>query len=94
MRSKLFRILAGIACLFGLVVPVFGANPIAAQIATQVAGVFVLPLVILGITYMVNREDYMGEHKAGLYLNIGLVSAFVFSCIISYTGVLALIEFF
>ena len=94
MRSCLFRVLAGIACIFGLIVPVFGANPIAAQIATQVAGVFVLPFVILGITYLVNKKEYMGEHRAGLLLNIGLVSAFVFSCVISYTGVLALFEFF
>jgi len=94
MSSSMFRVLAGVACLFGLIVPVFGANPIAAQIATQVAGVFVLPLVILGITYLVNRRDIMGEHRAGVLLNAGLLSAFVFSCLISFTGVLALIEFF
>jgi len=93
-KSPLFRTLAGAACLFGLVVPVFGANPIAAQIATQVAGVFVLPLVILGITYLVNKEEYMGGHRAGKLLNIGLGAAFVFSCIISYTGIVALAGFF
>ena len=93
-KSGLFKILTAAACLFGLIVPIFGANPIAAQIATQVANVFVLPVVIFGITYLVNRSDYMGEHRAGIALNAGLLSAFVFSCIISYTGVLALIEFF
>ncbi len=92
--SGMFRILAGIACLFGLIVPVFGANPIAAQIATQVAGVFVLPLVIAGIAFLVNRVDIMGGHRAGVLLNIGLAAAFVFSCVISYTGVLALMDFF
>ena len=94
MKSSLFRVLAGIACVFGLVVPVFGVNPIAAQIATQVAGVFVLPLVILGITYLVNQRECMGKYRAGYLLNTGLTAAFVFSCIISYTGVLALIDFF
>ncbi len=94
MRSTMFRILTGIACLFGLIVPIFGANPIAAQIATQVAGVFVLPLVIAGIAYLVNRKDLMGDYRAGLLLNIGLGAAFVFSCIISYTGILALMKFF
>ena len=93
-ESNLFRTLAGIACVFGLIVPVFGINPIAAQIVTQVAGVFVLPLVILGITYLVNRKDFMGEHKAGMFLNSGLAAAFIFSCFISFTGVLALIELF
>ncbi|MCE5249434.1 Nramp family divalent metal transporter [bacterium] len=93
-RSRLFRILTGIACLFGLTVPIFGANPIAAQIATQVAGVFVLPVVIFGIIVLVNRRDTMGEHRAGILLNTGLAASFIFSCIISYTGIRALTEFF
>lgn len=93
-NSRTFRFLAGIACLFGLTVPVLGANPIAAQIATQVANVFVLPMVIAGITYLVNRKDLMGEHRAGLLLNVGLVAALVFSCLISLTGIVALREFF
>ncbi|MBW8042439.1 MAG: divalent metal cation transporter [Planctomycetes bacterium] len=90
--SKLFRILAAIACLVGLIIPILGANPILAQIVTQVLNVFVLPLVIGGIIYLVNREEYMGKHKAGVLLNIGMSAAFIFSCIIAYTGVLALIE--
>lgn len=92
--SNRFKILTGIASVIGLTVPILGANPIAAQIATQVAGVFVLPLVIAGILYLVNRKDMMGEHKAGPGLNIGLVAALVFACIISYTGVVALAELF
>ncbi len=94
MKSTFFRVLCGVACVFGLVVPIFGVNPISAQIATQVANVFVLPLVILGILYLVNRKDYMREDAAGALLNTGLGAAFIFSCFISYTGVLALMEFF
>lgn len=90
--SKQFKILAGLAALFGLTIPVLGSNPIVAQIATQVANVFVLPLVIGAIIYLVNREKEMGVHKAGIPLNIGLVSAFIFSCFIAYNGVEALIE--
>jgi len=89
-RSKTFRILSALACLFGLTVPILGANPILAQIATQVANVFVLPLVIAGILYLVNCRELMGRHRAGWLLNLGLVAALVFSCLISYTGILAL----
>ncbi len=92
--SRRFKVLTGLACLVGLTVPVLGANPIAAQIATQVAGVFVLPLVVACILYLVNRRDMMGVHKAGVALNIGLVAALLFACIISYTGVIALAELF
>jgi len=92
--SKRFKILAVVACLMGLIVPILGANPIAAQIATQVSQVFVLPLVVLGIIYLINQKAEMGEHKAGPLLNIGMGTAFVFTCFISYTAVLALIELF
>lgn len=85
-----FRVLAGVACVVGLTVPVLGANPILAQIATQVANVFVLPLVIAGITYLINRKETMGPHRAGPLLNLGLAAAFVFSCVISWTGIVAL----
>ncbi|WP_339924134.1 Nramp family divalent metal transporter [uncultured Cyclobacterium sp.] len=90
--SVRFKVLTGIACIVGLTVPILGANPIFAQILTQVAAVFVLPLVIACIMYLVNQKSLMGNQKAGLWLNFGLLSAFVFACIISYTGAVALIE--
>jgi Mn2+/Fe2+ NRAMP family transporter len=92
--SRRFKILTAIACLMGLTVPILGANPIAAQIVTQVAGVFVLPLVIACMLYLINRNDLMGEHKASLMMNTGLVLALIFACVVSYTGLLALMELF
>lgn len=90
--SKQFKIITGVACLIGLAVPVFGANPIKAQILTQVFNVFVLPLVITGIIILTNRKALMGEHKAGIALNIGMVLALIFACIISYSGIIAILE--
>lgn len=92
--SRQFKILAAIACIIGLTVPVFGANPIQMQILSQVFNVFVLPLVILGIILLVNNRKIMGEHKAGLILNIGMVLSMVFACVISYNGVVAILEKF
>lgn len=91
-NSKQFKILTAIAAVFGLIVPIIGANPIVAQIATQVANVFVLPLVIGAIIYLVNNKTEMGKHKAGVLLNIGLICALIFSCFIAYNGILALQE--
>jgi Mn2+/Fe2+ NRAMP family transporter len=90
--SKRFKIITGIACLVGLAVPIFGANPIQAQLLTQVFNVFVLPLVIIGILVLINRKELMGEQKAGLALNTGIILSLVFACVISYNGVLAIIE--
>ena len=89
--SKQFKVLTGIAAVFGLIVPAIGANPIIAQIATQVANVFVLPVVIGSIIILVNKKE-MGEHKAGVFLNTGMFCALIFSCFIAYNGVIALQE--
>lgn len=94
MRSALFRILGAMACLIALTVPILGVNPIAAQVATQISGVFVLPIVVAAIFFAVNSEKDMGKHKAGILLNLGMIAAFIFSCIISYTSIIVLLEFF
>ena len=93
-NSTLFRILAAVACLFGLIIPILGAQPIIAQIITQVVNVFVLPIVVLGIIMLINRKDLMNEHKAGFLLNLGLIGALIFSIGVSYKGIVSLIEFF
>lgn len=92
LQSTQFKVLTGLACLIGLTVPVLGVNPIDAQILTQVFNVFVLPLVILGIMILINRKSLMGIHKAGWKMNTGLTGALVFSCIISFNGILAILE--
>ena len=92
IKSKQFKIMTGIACLVGLTVPVLGVNPIKAQILTQVFNVFVLPLVIIGMMILINKKDLMGENKAGVLLNIGMGTALVFACIISYNGIVAVLD--
>ena len=69
-----------------------GANPIAAQIMTQIAQVFVLPLIIILMQILVNRRSIMGEHRAGVLLNIGMTGAFLFSLVISGTAVQGLVR--
>ena len=87
-----FKVLTGLACFIGLLVPLFGGNPIIAQIATQVVSVFILPLIIVCMAYLINRKDYMGQYKAGSFLNIGLICSFIFACIISYTAFISIKE--
>jgi Mn2+/Fe2+ NRAMP family transporter len=92
-KSSTFKSLTAVACLVGLIVPILGANPIMAQIATQVANVFILPIVIGGIIVLINKKTLMREHKASLSLNIALFTALLFSIVISYTGILGLTEY-
>ncbi|MDO6489565.1 Nramp family divalent metal transporter [Colwellia sp. 6_MG-2023] len=90
-QSKQFRIITGIAAIFALTIPVFGFNPVKGQLLTQVFNVFVLPLVILGIILMINKKELMGKHAAGYLLNLVLGFALLFSVVISYNGILALL---
>ena len=92
--SKQFKIITGIACLFGLIVPIFGSNPVEMQILSQVFNVFVLPLVIIGIILLINNRKLMKGHKTRTWINASLALAFIFSCVISYNGVLALLIYF
>jgi len=92
LKSKQFKIITAIACLVGLMVPIFGANPINAQILSQVFNVFVLPLVIISIIILLNKSKLMGEYKASTFLNFGLGIALIFATIISYTGIIAILD--
>ena len=68
-------------------------KPVAAvitQIASQVTLVFVLPLVILVMIILLNKRSVMGEKRPGWVFSLLMALAFVFACIVSYTGVVAL----
>ena len=93
-NSRQFKIITAFACLFALIVPIFGANPIEMQILSQVFNVFVLPVVIIGIMLLINNKKIMKGYKTSIWINLGLISALFFSCVISYNGVLALLTFF
>ncbi len=92
--SRQFKIITFIACLFALIVPVFGANPIEMQILSQVFNVFVLPLVIIGILFLINTKKTRALYKTSLLINLSLIGALFFSCVISYNGVIGLISYF
>ncbi len=89
-KTPYFKYITAVAALVGLTIPVLGFNPILAQVATQVANVFVLPLVSGLMIILINNKKEMGAHRPGIFLNIGLAFAFLFSCIIAYNGIIAL----
>lgn len=91
--SRQFKVITAFACLFALIVPVFGSNPVEMQIVSQIFNVFVLPLVVIGILFLINTKNLMKGHKTSIWINIALVLAFLFSCVISFNGVAALLEY-
>ncbi|WP_298778451.1 Nramp family divalent metal transporter [uncultured Polaribacter sp.] len=93
-KSRQFRIITAIACLVALIGPAFGANPIEIQILSQVFNVFVLPVVILGIILMLSSKKVMKDYKTSMGVYIGMYAALFFSLVISYNGILALLDYF
>lgn len=93
-NTPLFRWICLGACLWGLVVPALGGNPILVTVAAQISNVFVLPVTILAILLLLNRKDLMGTHRAGVAANLGLGIALVFSLAIAFSGAKALGVFF
>ena len=93
-KTPLFRTVCIIAAVWGLVVPALGGDPVAVTIAAQISNVFVLPLTVAAIIYLVNRKSVMGEHRAGLTLNILLGAALLFSIAVAVTGTKVLMDMF
>ncbi len=90
--SKQFKRITAFACLFALIVPIFGTNPVEMQIVSQVFNVFVLPLVIIGIILLINNKELLQGHKTDIWINLSLVAALFFSLVISYNGITALMD--
>ncbi|MBA4743724.1 MAG: Nramp family divalent metal transporter [Muricauda sp.] len=92
--SKQFKVITGIACLFALTGPAIGADAIEVQILSQVFNVFVLPLVVISILFLINKKVLMKGYRPHWLLNLLIGAAFVFACIISYNGIKALVDYF
>ena len=68
-----------------------GSNPVTVTVAVQVSNVFVLPLAVAAIMFLVNRRSVMGEHRAGWLMNVLLSAALVFSAATAAAGMKALL---
>ena len=90
-NTPLFRVICLVAALWGLVVPLIGSNPVTVTVAVQVSNVFVLPLAVAAIMFLVNRRSVMGEHRAGWLMNVLLSAAFAFSAATAVAGMKALL---
>lgn len=91
LNTRRFRVWAAIACVIGLSGPVCGdwLLPVH-RLASQLAQVFVPPLVVAGIFVLLNRVDPMGVQRAGFWLNAGLLAALVFTLLVAGQGCAAL----
>ena len=93
-QSPMFRILGALCLMTGLTVPVFGGRPVFVMIAASAFQATIMPITTLAIIFMINNKKIMGEHTAGVWLNLGMFATLIYAFITTYIGIIALIEVF
>ncbi len=91
-KSVMFRILAGLGLLAGLTVPILGGKPVWIMIGVTAFQTTMMPIVSLAILVLVNNKKLMGEHRAGLWLNLGISATLIFAVSAAWMGVVGLIK--
>lgn len=79
MTLPKYRLMVLFISLLGLVVPLFDARPIFVMIVSQAFNAIILPATVLGIFYLANRSDLMGQYKNTKLANVFLLLILLFS---------------
>jgi Mn2+/Fe2+ NRAMP family transporter len=80
--------------LSGLVIPVFGGQPVILMIASQAFSPMMMPLLIIFLLIMMNRQRVMGTFRNGFWLNLGLSVTLIFSIFMFFIAYEGYVDFF
>ncbi len=70
LADKRFKFIALLIVVVGVVVASLGIKPIALIIMAQASNAILLPISVILLIWVCNKEDLVGEHKNGLIKNI------------------------
>jgi len=90
IRSPMYRILGLAGVLFGFGMQVIDTTPPLLMVGSQAFQALILPAVAIPILVLINRRSLMGDHKAGLAMNLGLLAVVIFSLL---TSMMAILDF-
>ena len=93
-NRPMYRIIGALSLMTGLTVPLIGGRPVWIMIGSTAFQATLLPIVTGGMLVLINCHDLMGDRKAGLWLNLGIISTLLFSLATAYMGIVGLIERF
>ncbi|MBN1482665.1 hypothetical protein EH223_11780 [candidate division KSB1 bacterium] len=91
IRSPLYRILGFVGILFCFGLQILKQRPPAMMIFSQAFQACILPAVAIPIFIFVNNRKLMGEHKADVKMNLGLVAVILFSLLTTYFALIELL---
>ncbi len=92
MSRPAFRILVVVTSLFGLIVPIVGGSPVQIMIASQALSPLVMPLLVLFVWILINKQSVAREHKPSVLLNFGMGVTLVFSTYMLYLAAVGFIN--
>ena len=92
LHSPMFRVLGLAGLLLAFVMQFLEQRPPAVMIFSQAFQAFILPAVVIPVLYLMNRRQVMGEHRAGTWMNVGLVATLLFGLLTAVLGVAELIR--
>lgn len=87
MTLPKYRIMVFFISLLGLVVPIFNARPVFVMIVSQAFNAVILPVTVLCIFYLGNRNDLMGTYRNTMVTNVILFLILLFSIFTSAIGI-------
>jgi Mn2+/Fe2+ NRAMP family transporter len=94
LTRKIFRILVVLVTLSGLIIPVFGGQPVVIMIASQAFSPLMMPLLIIFLMIIMNKRSVMGAYVNGIWLNTGLTITLIFSIFMFFIAFEGYVDFF
>ena len=92
MDQPLVRLAVALTASLAFVVPIFGGQPVAIMIASQAISTVIMPLLIILLIILLSRPKVVGGYVTPLALKVGLWITLAFSLLVSYSGVLGLLQ--
>lgn len=93
MDRPIIRVSVLMLAIIGFTVPVFGGRPVIIMIASQAISPILMPLLVVLVLIMLNKQNVIHSYENPLWLNIGLIVTFMFSLFMSYASFVGLFDF-
>jgi Mn2+/Fe2+ NRAMP family transporter len=94
LRTRLFRVLVVLVACSGMIIPLFGGQPVILMIASQAFSPLMMPLLIIFLLILMNNRKIMGAYKNGFWLNLGLSVTLIFSLFMFFIAYEGYVDFF
>ncbi len=93
-KRPVFRILVIIVTLSGLIIPIFGGQPVVIMIASQAFSPLMMPVLIIFLLILLNSKKVMGAYRIGIWLNTGMIITLLFSIFMFFIAYEGYLDFF